>query len=233
VFEKEKRVFKSSATLESPSPHQIRRNSPVPHPPPSSSANSFINSHFSADYNNTMSSTTPNSVAAGDCDQQQQDPQQQNNNSQQQQAAAAAAAVASKNAFLELQQAHQHLASQAGIGPPPSHMTGGGGGGGSYGMNRNPYGQMQQQHPSANSLSVNHQLGGYPFSHMTSQNTYAAAAAAAAAGYHHLSPYPSQCPSPPRDGNFFFHPRSNLFCIFLQGLGGCVYVYRKGDRNIY
>ena len=178
-----------------------------------------------------MSSTTPNSVAAGDCDQQQQqDPQQQNNNSQQQQAAAAAAAVASKNAFLELQQAHQHLASQAGIGPPPSHMTGGGGGGGgSYGMNRNPYGQMQQQHPSANSLSVNHQLGGYPFSHMTSQNTYAAAAAAAAAGYHHLSPYPSQCPSPPRDGNFS-HPRSNLFCtyfLFSKGWwwGVCVYVF--------
>lgn len=220
----EKRVFKSSATLESPSPHQIRRNSPVPHPPPSSSANSFINSHFSADYNNTMSSTTPNSVAAGDCDQQQQDPQQQNNNSQQQQqqqqAAAAAAAVASKNAFLELQQAHQHLASQAGIGPPPSHMTGGGGGGGSYGMNRNPYGQMQQQHPSANSLSVNHQLGGYPFSHMTSQNTYAAAAAAAAAGYHHLSPYPSQCPSPPRDGNFFFSSAFKSLLYISPRVGG-------------
>ncbi|KAK4010899.1 hypothetical protein OUZ56_020022 [Daphnia magna] len=150
-----------------------------------------------------MSSTTPNSVVGGtDCDQQESTAGQAAN-SQQAAAAAAAAVNASKNAFLELQQAHQHLASQAGIGPPPSHMAGGGGpaggGGGPYGMSRNPYQQMQQQHPSANSLSVNHQLGGYPFSHMTPQNSYAAAAAAAAAGYHHLSPYPSQCPSPPRD----------------------------------
>ncbi|KAI9558904.1 transcriptiol factor distal-less [Daphnia sinensis] len=153
-----------------------------------------------------MSSTTPNSVVGGaDCDQQESAAGQTASSQQAAAAAAAAAAVnASKNAFLELQQAHQHLASQAGIGPPPSHMTAGGGGGpagggGPYGMSRNPYQQMQQQHASANSLSVNHQLGGYPFSHMTPQNSYAAAAAAAAAGYHHLSPYPSQCPSPPRD----------------------------------
>lgn len=136
-----------------------------------------------------MSSTTPNSVVGSggaDCDQESASAAA---------AAAAAAAVASKNAFLELQQAH-HLASAAGIGPPP-HMSGGPGG--PYGMSRNPYQQMQQQHSASAG-----QLGGYPFSHMTPQNSYAAAAAAAAAGYHHLSPYPSQCPSPPRDGKNFF-----------------------------
>ena len=191
-----------SAILESPSPHQIRRSSPPP-PPPSSSANSFINSHFSSgDYN--MSSTTPNSVVgSGDCDQESASAAA---------AAAAAAAVASKNAFLELQQAH-HLAS-AGIGPPP-HMSGGPGG--PYGMSRNPYQQMQQQHPGSAG-----QLGGYPFSHMTPQNSYAAAAAAAAAGYHHLSPYPSQCPSPPRDGTSSF--------LLLRGFFFCFYC-RNGARS--
>lgn len=171
-----------SGKLESPSPHQIRRTgSPAP-PPPSSSANgannaaSFVNSHF-GDYN--MPSSTPNSVSGGpDCEQE----------SSAAAAAAAAAAVASKNAFLELQQAH-HL----GIGgPPPPHMSASH----SYSMGRAPYQPMQQQHPGVGPP------GGY-FSHMNPQNSYAAAAAAAAAGYHHLSPYPTQCPSPPRDGTSF------------------------------
>ena len=156
-----------------------------------------------------MTSTTPN-PSSGDCQQQQQQQQQQQNqqgsdglNGNDPSGAAAAAVsaaalAASKNAFLEgLQQHHAagmagHMAAAAAAANSPYGM--GATVGASVRSSGHPGGPYQQMQQSA---------GGYPFSHMTPQNSYAAAAAAAAAaaGYHHLSPYPNQCPSPPRDGN--------------------------------
>lgn len=170
--------------LESPSPTHQRRSSPGP--PSSEGGGGGFNGPsgggtFGSSNNNDfsgMSSTTPNSSSAADCQQQEAE-----NNAQHQ---------AAKNAFLELQAQHNHLAGMA-----PHHMTGGGPPG-SYGSMSARYGQMPGQQQLGNPG------GGYPFSHMP-QNSYAAAAAAATiAGYHHLSPYPSaQCPSPPRDGIFY------------------------------
>ena len=126
-----------------------------------------------------MSSSTPN---GNDCIDQE--------------VAAVAAAAAGKNAFLELQQQaanlHGSMVHHAAHSMP--HMTG------AYQI-RSPYQQSVMQHAqhadsaaAAAAFAGARQLGAYPFSHMAPQNSYTS-------GYHHLSPYPAQCPSPARDGS--------------------------------